>query len=109
MTKPRTIHVSGRRWFERVNGNTYHTARVWVDGKEVEAVPFQYGYGDQYLQSAYEGLMESGTLPKLTYPNGIRYGLRRTCEEFGIALSYDVADVARKGDLHNHGKDRATV
>lgn len=50
--KPETkIRAVIRRWFDKVNGNSYFSARVTVectDGRERSfLVPFQYGYGSQ--------------------------------------------------------------
>lgn len=47
-----TFTIIGRRWFERVNGNTYHSVEVYKGDKLIERVPFQYGYGDGYMQTA---------------------------------------------------------
>jgi hypothetical protein len=35
------IHIEGRRWFQRTYGNTYHTARVWVENKLAYTSPPQ--------------------------------------------------------------------
>lgn len=45
------IHCYGRKWFDKVNGNTYFSARIvipTVAGSRWVAAPFQYGYGDQW-------------------------------------------------------------
>ncbi len=95
----KAIHVEGRRWFDSINGNTYHTAKIWVDGKEIGVAPFQYGYDSQYLESAHEVLHEQGFLPMESYGNGVPKTLRTTCEDLGIELDYEVTD-GRKRDLH---------
>ena len=92
------IEVRGRRWFDGANGNTYHSGTVTVDGEETP-IPFQYGYGDQYLESAHEELAKLCILPQETYGNGVPKGMRRTCEELGAELSYAVGDVTRRRDL----------
>lgn len=58
----RSLFVEGRLWFDKVNGNTYFTARVWVDGKIISVLPFQYGYENQYLYEANEELVRLGYL-----------------------------------------------
>lgn len=52
--------VEGRKWFDRINGNTYHSVTVTdvQTGKVVFHDPFTYGYGDQWRQTAYDGLVE---------------------------------------------------
>lgn len=53
------------RWFDRVNGNTYHSVRVTrCKDEKVIAVEWQYGYGDQYRYTAIEAMLKAGWLPK---------------------------------------------
>ena len=63
------FHIDATRWFQRSYGNTYHTVRVIAileDGKLGDVVAhserMSYGYGDQYLQTACELLMEAGLI-----------------------------------------------
>jgi len=53
------------RWFDKVNGNTYHSVRVTrcSDGKVIVG-QFQYGYGDSYRQTALEEIEKASWLPK---------------------------------------------
>ena len=60
----RSLFVEGREWFDKVNGNSYFSARIWVDGGQVAILPFQYGYGDQFLYEAQKKLLELGYLPQ---------------------------------------------
>lgn len=57
--KAKSVTILGRRWFDKVNGNTYHSARVFVDGKLVALVPYQYGYGNMYEWNAVAALSEA--------------------------------------------------
>jgi len=43
------------RWFDRLNGNTYHSVRITrtKDGAVI-AAPWSYGYDDFYKQTALE-------------------------------------------------------
>lgn len=93
---PKSIHIEGRRWFQRLYGNTYHSVRVWVDG-ELELYSGEtYGYGDQYLQTAFEWLFANG------------YANQEEREKLGsftrylrevLHGTYSVVDVERKKDL----------
>lgn len=56
----RSVFVDGREWFDRVNGNTYFAARVFVDGQEVARIPFQYGYGSMFESAAAWALQDLG-------------------------------------------------
>jgi hypothetical protein len=60
----RSLFIEGREWFDKVNGNSYFSARIWVDGGQVAILPFQYGYGDQYTYEAQKKLLELGYLPQ---------------------------------------------
>ena len=60
----RSLFIECREWFDKVNGNSYFTARIWVDGGQVAILPFQYGYGDQFIYEAQKKLLELGYLPQ---------------------------------------------
>lgn len=55
-----SIFVEAKTWFDKTGGNSYFSARVYVDGKEVARLPFQYGYDSQYRYSALEWLKANG-------------------------------------------------
>ena len=57
------VLIIGRRWFDRVNGNTYHTAEVQVNGDFVGKSRMTYGYDEQYLETGKEILLEHYELP----------------------------------------------
>lgn len=61
-----TIDVNALSWFDKVNGNSYFSAQVTLNYGTPEAVtfalPFQYGYGDQYRYEALSLLIEKGYL-----------------------------------------------
>jgi hypothetical protein len=53
------------RWFDKVNGNTYHSVNITrvKDGKTIYC-PFQYGYGKHYRQTALEAMSKNDWLPE---------------------------------------------
>jgi len=88
-----TLTVIANRWFDKINGNTYHSCEVYIDNKLIKRVPFTYGYGEQYLQTALAILHEAGI-----------------AKEFNMLWQYQesigrdnclikVSDVSRKKDL----------
>ena len=89
-----TLHVSGRRWFQRTHGNTYNTVAIYIDGEHAVKLGESYGYGDHYLQRAVEWLKDNGKLPGFD-----REHLRMYCERTGVKYTYECADVARERDL----------
>ncbi len=85
-----SLHIEGRRGFQRGSGNTYHSVRIFRDGQMVAHIPFSYGYGTSFLQTAVDWLRLNG------YPEA-EYGTQYLREVLGG--SYSVIDVTRKGDL----------
>lgn len=56
------------KWFDRVNGNTYHSVRcVRCSDGAVVVGPFQYGYGESYKQTALAMMAKAGWLPGIEY------------------------------------------
>ena len=49
----KTIEIEVRRWFQKSYGNTFHSVMVCVNNKILEN-GFQYGYSDQFFQTAWE-------------------------------------------------------
>ena len=66
MAKARAIRFTATavRWFDKVNGNTYHSVRIvrHRDGA-VLYCPWQYGYGEQYRYTALETMARAKWLP----------------------------------------------
>jgi hypothetical protein len=98
------IEIYGRRWFQRTYGNTYHSVRAVVDGKQVGYCPFAYGYGDQYLQTAHALLQEAGVYPKTG--EMLKSGAQADYTQFLTDMrehrerfTVSVMDVDRKRDL----------
>lgn len=102
---PRSIHVEGRRWFNRGSGNTYHSAAITVDGKPVEGVPRSYGYGDMYLQNAADKLERLGIV-RSKVGDEVHRSLWRWAQAHGVKFTYDVTDVPRKRDLHQFSRPK---
>ncbi len=95
-----SLVIVGRRWFERTNGNTYHSAEIIVDGKCVHKIDYAYGYGQQYCHNAKIWLHQNGYLPELETRDGTPgESLWRYCERKGIVFTDTVTDVRRKKDL----------
>lgn len=96
-----SIFVHGKTWFDKVNGNSYFSARVEIDGKEVARIPFQYGYGDQYLFEAGQALIKAGLVKEDV---GALWNLR----DQGIAV-YKVLELVGKSDAKGWGKPWESV
>jgi hypothetical protein len=86
--------IEGYRWFDKINGNTYHTIRITdLDtGETIYKSPtIQYGYDDHYRQTAYEELKKMGKVKEEDRSN---HDLNRK------RFIYRVTDVTRQKDLY---------
>jgi len=100
----KSLIITGRRWFESTNGNTYHSVTIEIDGQETLREPFRYGYGDQYMQTAQELLVTAGKIPHQDMKSaGASWKpfcqQLRELKEAGTVVYTQVIDVCRKKDL----------
>jgi hypothetical protein len=96
-----TIHISGRRWFDKTYGNTYFSAVGQVNGVVVARIDFRYGYSNQYEHEMTALLASLGFLPGL-----LDFGKGRPqeavwsyAERVGAEYTTSVSDVSRRRDL----------
>lgn len=110
-TEIKNITILARRWFDKTYGNTYHSVKVYVDGKLIGTQPFAYGYGEGYLQSAVELLVKAGIYERDVEPDRVKgdtlikgndrtywnmlNDMRTNRDKFVV----DCVDVPRKKDL----------
>jgi hypothetical protein len=95
----KTLTVVGTRWFHRGPGNTYHSVAIVADGVCHTSARI-YGYGDQYMWTAFVMLERLGLVTdRERYANGLSESLSRYCERKGIKLTTFVFDVPRRRDL----------
>lgn len=104
------VHVNARRWFQPTYGNTYHTVTVTVTATGPGGERFApytlgpsdltYGYGEHFLHTAGVLLVEAELMPSDFDPYDLHGNILQR-EHPTVTLTYDVADVPRKGDLHN--------
>jgi hypothetical protein len=89
----RSVFIEARLWFDKSGGNTYFTARVWVDGHIVSTLPFQYGYGNQYLYEANEELVRLGYIGEEFAGKPLWVSTR---EALGVDMYYSEAQVLKR-------------
>lgn len=84
------------RWFDKVNGNTYHSGEITSNTTgQVFPVDYQYGYGEQYKQSALEVLTNARKIP-IAYRGLHRWKYER---ENNYPIHWICFDVDRKKDM----------
>lgn len=98
MKKVKSITVIGRKWFDKINGNTYHTAQIMVNGETVGNIPFSYGYDSMYEQNASTWLKENGYIKS---DKNEYIQLSRYCRENGIHFESFAQYYTRKKDIIN--------
>ena len=100
----RSLFIEGREWFDKVNGNSYFSARLWVDGGQVAILTFQYGYGDQFIYEAQKKLLELGYLPQ----ENKNAGLWSIAKDLGIDY-YSSKTNTKKSEMFKHYKNYSEV
>ena len=48
------LEVNAKEWFDKSAGNSYFSATILLDDINIADLPFQYGYGDHYLDMAMQ-------------------------------------------------------
>lgn len=102
------IQVIGYEWFDKINGNSYCSARVYVNDELVGYVPSQYGHGGAYVQYAAEVLNEAGIVTMERSPFGGLEMLWQYCRDRDIELLKGIGDRLKRdvkawGERDNNG------
>jgi hypothetical protein len=86
---PKSIIIVSRTWFDRPNGNTYFSAKAYLNGGEtVFQVPFRYGYGEQIAHEVFQELEKAGDIRgREHYEHGTDEVYWRYCERVGIRVT----------------------
>ena len=88
------IELQAKEWFDKANGNSYFAGDIFVDGKLVYTMPFQYGYGSQYENEAMKQLKKLGYINELVKNSLWTYTLY-----FGIELVNSKKENCTKKEL----------
>ena len=95
------------RWFDKVNGNTYHSVNITriEDGAKIYC-PYEYGYGEHYKQTALTAMVENGWLPEeyISNVNNIPAGKKGYYmyeRENGYPIMWNVTDGLKRDCIAN--------
>ena len=94
----RSIFIEGRLWFDKVNGNTYFSNRIRVNGKVVSQMPMEYGNDLQHVYRAVQHLHERGYFAGEKVPS-----VWEIRDEMGVDIYYS-STYGKKSDLFAGGK-----
>lgn len=96
----KTLDITAREWFDKVNGNSYFSAEITTDYGTSEQktyfLPFQYGYGNQYETEAKAILTEFNRISASYGQN-----LRQYCQDNSIKYNANKITNCKKRDLKN--------
>jgi hypothetical protein len=104
----KAIHITAKRWFQKLYGNTYHTVKIEVvfddDTREILTHDRTYGYGEMWNQTALNMLIKAGYAAQEYYPvpheKQPKYSYATTyCRDKNILCFTSVTDVTRQRDL----------
>jgi len=91
-TIERSIFIDIREWRDKLNGNTYYSAIVTVDGQWKFTTGMNYGYGDQAVNDCAKGLATLGIVSDLDEHQAFTIQAR----EAGIDLYVARRDVLKR-------------
>lgn len=104
----KTIDIQAREWFDKANGNSYFSARITTDYGTPECkeykLPFQYGYGEHYIDMANAYLIENKIIDGKRNDNGGYPALWQYCKDNGIILRTNKNEGCLKKYVENYGK-----
>jgi hypothetical protein len=97
--KIKTIDINAREWFDKINGNSYFSGDITLNygaktQKDIK-MPFQYGYGEQYIQESYSRLIKDGYILE----SDSNISLSRYCRDKNIILRTNKQENCKKRDL----------
>ena len=104
MEKLQTVDLQVKRWWDKVNGNSYFSARMILNyGMETEKtffIPFQYGYGNFPEQKALELLKEKG------YANSEHYSMWKFTESEKVIYRFTDHGFTLQKEVKHFGEEK---
>ena len=94
-----SICIHAKEWFDRANGNSYFSATIQINGEVIHKLPFQYGYGESYIDAANQWLVMTGIIDNPRHDNGSYNPLWSYCQDNGITLYTQKADKCLQREL----------
>lgn len=96
--KIKTIDITAKEWFDRVNGNSYFSAQITINygmkTRKIYKLPYQYGYGNHFTTAARDLLNAEGLIN-----NDPLTPLWRICDDMKIILRTTKIENCRKRDM----------
>ncbi len=100
----KTIEIIAKEYFDKANGNIYFSARVTLNyglSDEVTLyLPFQYGYGEHYINMAKKEIAKYFVIDKNDSPEAFFISLY----VYNVVLRTNKEDNCKKRDVEDFGK-----
>ena len=102
LSQLKTIDINAKEWFDKVNGNSYFSSDVTLNygmnNQKTIKLPFQYGYGEQYI---YESLRVIQKLfPKSKWYRENLLGIYQIQDEYKIIIRNSIKTNCLKRELN---------
>jgi len=101
--KIKTIDIQAKEWFDKVNGNSYFSANITLNygmkNQKSYSLPFQYGYGEHYIDMSNQYLIENKIIPGKRHDNGSFPALWQYCRDNKIILRTSKKENCLKREL----------
>ena len=101
----KTIDINAKEWFDKMYGNSYFAANVTLNfgmsDQQSFVLPFQYGYGDHYIDMANQYMIKNSIISGERHENGSYSALWRYCEDNKIALRANIQSNCKQRELKN--------
>ncbi len=98
LQKP-VLNIQVNEWFDKVNGNSYWSARATVGQHIVAVLPFQYGYESHGMYKTVETIYEA-----FTDRTDDCKTTRSRLEEMGFVMEYDKIEDCTESSVRRWGK-----
>jgi len=100
----KTIDIIAKEWRDKVNGNSYFSARIIIDldargNGKTYYIPYEYGYGTYYLQASAKMLVGTELLPDFAL--SCLYGY---CRDNNIVLRHGITHDCKKAEVTEWGQ-----
>jgi hypothetical protein len=86
------LDINAKQWYDKVNRNSYFSAVITIDKDEEIFIPFQYGYGSQYLDECKSVLTEHNKI-------SCSQNLSRYCQDNSIEFTENIKLNCKKIEL----------
>jgi len=100
--KIKTLDITVKEWFDKVNGNSYFSAQATINYGMKNAVtlyfPYEYGYGNHGENQVWNTIKKSFKI------NDIRPFPFSYCEENKIIYRYNKIENCKKAEIIAYGK-----